>query len=88
MKSRQPQGNEDSNKTRCRRCGFLGVDKKRDKSGPGSGLRYEAIPHTATFVRYDIATNAWVTASSAPDDPIRIAGCGFCGTKNYENWAR
>lgn len=71
MKSRQPHGNEDNNKVRCKRCGFLGVDKERDKTGSGSGIRYESITHTA---------------STAPDDPVVIEGCPFCGTKAYLTW--
>ena len=68
MKTRNPQGNEDDDKTRCNYCGFLGVDKKRDKTGWGSGIRLVPIPHTA---------------SVAPDEPVVVAGCPFCGSKNY-----
>lgn len=73
MKTRNPTGNEDSNKVRCKRCGFFGVDKERDKTGSGSGIRYESVTHTA---------------STAPDNPIVISGCPNCGTKNYLNWSR
>jgi len=72
-KTRTPTGNEDSNKVRCRRCGFTGVDKLRDKTGSGSGIRYESITHTA---------------ATAPDNPIVFAGCPECGTKAYLTWQR
>ena len=68
MKTRIPSGNEDSNKTRCKRCGFLGVDTERDKTGGGSGIRLESITHTA---------------DTAPDNPVVISGCPFCGSRNY-----
>lgn len=71
MKNRQPQGNEDSNKVRCKRCGFLGVDKERDKTGSGSGIHYYPIAHTA---------------NTAPHNPVVTGGCPFCGTKAYLNW--
>ena len=72
MKIRQPQGNEDSNKIRCQRCGFW-CDTARDKTGSGSGIRLVSITHTA---------------DTAPDNPTVIAGCPKCGTKNYLNWMR
>jgi len=49
------------------------VDTARDKTGSGSGLRYDSIAHTA---------------ATAPDNSVVIAGCPFCGTKNYLNWQR
>lgn len=72
-KTRNPSGNEDTDKVRCKRCGFRGVDKTRDKTGSGSGLRYDSITHTA---------------STAPDNPVVVSGCPFCGTRSYENWSR
>ena len=72
MRQRTPSGNEDTTFGRCARCGFP-VKTDRDKTGSGSGLRYEAISHTA---------------ATAPDNPIVVAGCGFCGTKNFLNWQR
>jgi len=65
-----PSGNEDVNVFRCTRCGFL-CDLSRDKTGPGSGLRYDSISHSS---------------DTAPDDPVVVQGCPFCGTKNYQNW--
>ncbi len=70
-KTRTPSGNEDSNKFTCRRCGFRGVDLIRDKTGPGSGIKLEAIAHTG---------------ATAPDNPVVVAGCPFCGSKNFRNW--
>ena len=69
-KTRIPQGNEDTNFVRCSRCGFF-CNTERDARGSGSGVRYEAITHTA---------------STAPDNPIHVAGCPFCNTKNFLNW--
>jgi hypothetical protein len=63
---------ESETKVRCKRCGFL-CDTGRDKTGSGSGVTYVSITHTAT---------------TCPDDPMVIAGCPFCGTKNYLNWQR
>ena len=71
-RTRTPSGNEDTTFGRCSRCGFP-VNTDRDKTGDGSGVRYSAITHTAT---------------TAPDNPVVIAGCGFCGTKNFLNWQR
>ena len=70
---RRPSGNEDVDKVRCRRCGFPGVDLKRDKLGPGSGLVYQSVTHTA---------------ATAPDEPVAVAGCPQCGCKNYLNYRR
>ena len=72
MRQRTPSGNEDTTMKRCQRCGFP-CDTSRDKTGPGSGVRFEAITHTAT---------------TAPDNPVVFSGCPLCGTRNYENWQR
>ncbi len=72
MRLRTPSGNEDTTFARCTRCGFP-VKTDRDKTGPGSGVRYEAITHTA---------------ATAPDNPVVFSGCPFCGSRNYENWQR
>lgn len=72
MRLRTPSGNEDTTFGRCARCGFP-VNTDRDKTGPGSGLRYDAISHTAT---------------TAPDNPVVTSGCAFCGTKAYLTWQR
>jgi len=71
-RTRTPSGTEDTTHVRCKRCGFQ-CDTDRDRTGQGSGVRYDAISHTAT---------------TAPDDPVHIAGCPFCNTKNYLNWQR
>ncbi len=71
-RTRTPSGNEDTDFVRCKRCGFP-CNTDRDKTGSGSGVRYEAITHTA---------------ATAPDDPVHVAGCGFCNTKNFLNWQR
>jgi len=67
-----PTGNEDVNVFRCKRCGQW-CDLVRDKTGPGEGIRYESITHTA---------------DTAPDNPIVTRGCPYCGTLNYQNWNR
>jgi hypothetical protein len=72
MRQRTPSGNEDATFKRCKKCGFP-CDTSRDKTGSGSGIRYEAIIHTAT---------------TAPDNPVVTSGCPFCGTRNYLNWQR
>ena len=66
--TKNPSGNEDRNKTRCVRCGFW-CDLSRDKIVSGTGIRNEAISHTA---------------STAPDDPVTgYGGCPQCGAGDY-----
>jgi len=72
MRERNPSGNEDINFFRCKKCGFP-CDLKRDKTGPGSGLRYDPITHSS---------------DTAPDDPVVISGCPKCGTRNYRHYKR
>jgi hypothetical protein len=72
MRQRTPSGNEDATFKRCKRCGFP-CNTDRDKTGPGSGLIYVAVTHTAT---------------ACPDNPTVISGCPFCGSRNYENWQK
>lgn len=71
MKTRIPSGGEET-KVKCRRCGFL-CDTSRDKTGAGSGLRYESVEYDGSTVAYK---------------DIVVAGCPMCGTKNYKNWTR
>ncbi len=67
-RQRTPSGNEDTTFVRCKRCKFP-CNTERDRSGDGSGVRLEAITHTA---------------STAPHNPVVFVGCPFCGTKAYK----
>jgi len=71
-RTRTPSGNEDTTFVRCKKCGFP-CNTDRDKTGSGSGLSYVAVSHTA---------------DTCPDNPTKISGCAFCGTRNYLNWQR
>ena len=72
-RTRIPHGNEDVNFFRCKRCNFP-CNLSRDKTGTGSGLRYDDVTYTGDNV--------------GPSDPVAISGCPYCGTKNYKNWQK
>ena len=74
-RTRTPSGNEDTTTFRCRRCGFpCNLDK--DKTGPGSGV---SLVYTTTVGN----DGTWTGY-----DPTVVAGCIFCGSKNYKDWQR
>lgn len=76
MRTRDPIGNEDNNFFRCKRCGFP-CNLSRDRTGPGSGLRYDSVTYSGS------SDLGWDTG---PDDPVVVQGCPYCGTKNFMNW--
>ena len=75
MRTRKVTVNDEPEKVRCKRCGFM-CDTSRDRTdGNGDGITYVPITHSA---------------DTAPHDPTvkKGQGCPFCGTYNYLTWKR
>lgn len=89
-RTRTPSGNEDTTTKRCKRCGFP-VKTDRDKTGPGSGVRYSALTDAASpdgpgqITKFDPSTGLSTTEWTRPYNSVVFAGCAFCGSKNFLN---